>query len=93
MYMSKASHLVVPKHQRPPIGTEEAVGFHKIVKRIHYPVKIVVPCAVFQAKTHIPPDRSMQFSSYNEMVSRNPECGPGASHSHLQSFEHYLLLR
>ena len=29
MYMSKASHLAVPKHQRPPIWTEEAVGFHK----------------------------------------------------------------
>ena len=25
MYMSKASHLDVPKHQRPPIWTEEAV--------------------------------------------------------------------
>uniref|UniRef100_A0A0D3A9S9 Uncharacterized protein n=1 Tax=Brassica oleracea var. oleracea TaxID=109376 RepID=A0A0D3A9S9_BRAOL len=29
MYMSKASHLAVPKHQRQPIWTEEAVGFHK----------------------------------------------------------------
>nr|VDD45265.1 unnamed protein product [Brassica oleracea] len=40
MYMSKASHLAVPKHQRPPFWTEEAVGFHKRVKRIHDPMKI-----------------------------------------------------
>ncbi|KAH0867088.1 hypothetical protein HID58_074110 [Brassica napus] len=26
MYMSKASHLAVPKHQRPPFWTEEAAG-------------------------------------------------------------------
>ena len=43
MYMSKASHLAVSKHQRPPIWTEEVAGFHKRVKRIHDPVKIVVP--------------------------------------------------
>ncbi|KAF3547377.1 hypothetical protein DY000_02007302 [Brassica cretica] len=32
MYMSKASHLAVPKHQRPPIWTEEALNllFHVI---------------------------------------------------------------
>uniref|UniRef100_A0A0D3CJE7 Uncharacterized protein n=1 Tax=Brassica oleracea var. oleracea TaxID=109376 RepID=A0A0D3CJE7_BRAOL len=66
MYMSKASHLAVPKHQRSPIWTEEADGFHKRVKRIHDPVKIVVPCAVFEAESPIPPDRSMQFSSYIE---------------------------
>uniref|UniRef100_A0A0D3E8G9 Uncharacterized protein n=1 Tax=Brassica oleracea var. oleracea TaxID=109376 RepID=A0A0D3E8G9_BRAOL len=29
MYISKASHLDVPKHQRPPIWTEEPAGFHK----------------------------------------------------------------
>uniref|UniRef100_M4DSH7 Uncharacterized protein n=1 Tax=Brassica campestris TaxID=3711 RepID=M4DSH7_BRACM len=57
MYMSKASHLAVPKHQRPPIWTEEVVGFHKRVKRIHDPVKIVVPCALFEAESPIPPDR------------------------------------
>uniref|UniRef100_A0A0D3DKA4 Uncharacterized protein n=1 Tax=Brassica oleracea var. oleracea TaxID=109376 RepID=A0A0D3DKA4_BRAOL len=84
MYMSKASHLVVPKHQRPPIGTEEAAGFHKIVKRIHYPVKIVVPCAVFQAKTHIPPDRSMQFSSYNEVLD---------DHQHVEASQIELRFR
>ncbi|KAH0903359.1 hypothetical protein HID58_042862, partial [Brassica napus] len=57
MYMSKASHLAVPKHQRPPIWTEEAVGFHKRVKRIHDLVKIVAPCAVVEVESPIPPDR------------------------------------
>ncbi|KAF3497307.1 hypothetical protein DY000_02053181 [Brassica cretica] len=61
MYMSKVSHLAVPKHQRPPIWTEEAAGFHKRVKRIHDPVKIVVPCAVFETESPIPPDRSTQY--------------------------------
>ncbi|WZZ78352.1 hypothetical protein YC2023_098924 [Brassica napus] len=64
MYMSNVSHLVVPKHQRPPIWTEEAVGFHKRVKRINDPVKIVVPCAVVEVESPIPPDRSMQLSPY-----------------------------
>ncbi|KAH0903286.1 hypothetical protein HID58_042789, partial [Brassica napus] len=50
--------------RRPPIWIEEAAGFHKRVKRIHDPVKIVVPCAVFEGESPIPPDRSMQFSSY-----------------------------
>ncbi|KAF3512089.1 hypothetical protein F2Q69_00006059 [Brassica cretica] len=68
MYMSKASHLDVPKHQRQPIWTEEAAGFHKRVKRIHDPVKIGVPCAVFEVESPIPPDRSMQFSSYIEVL-------------------------
>ncbi|KAF3599820.1 hypothetical protein F2Q69_00036391 [Brassica cretica] len=63
-YMSKASHLVVPKHQRPHIWTEEATEFHKRVKRIHDPVKIVVPCAVVEVESPIPPDRSMQLSPY-----------------------------
>ncbi|KAF3554288.1 hypothetical protein F2Q69_00011783 [Brassica cretica] len=63
MYMSKASHLAVPKHQRPPIWTEEVAGFHKRVKRIHDPVKIVVPCAVFEAESPIPPDRSVHLDS------------------------------
>ncbi|KAH0893013.1 hypothetical protein HID58_055442, partial [Brassica napus] len=60
----EASHLAVPKHQRPPIWTEEAVGFHKRVKRIHDLVKSVVPCSVFEAESPIPRDRSMQFSPY-----------------------------
>uniref|UniRef100_A0A0D3BTE4 Uncharacterized protein n=1 Tax=Brassica oleracea var. oleracea TaxID=109376 RepID=A0A0D3BTE4_BRAOL len=68
MYMSKASHLDVPKHQRTPIWTEEAAGFHKRVKRIHDHVKIMVPYAVFEAESPIPQDRSMQFSSYIEVL-------------------------
>uniref|UniRef100_A0A0D3DK39 Retrotransposon gag domain-containing protein n=1 Tax=Brassica oleracea var. oleracea TaxID=109376 RepID=A0A0D3DK39_BRAOL len=57
-----------PKHQRPPIWTEEAAGFHKRVMRIHDPVKIVVSCAVFETESPIPLDRSMQFSSYIEVL-------------------------
>ncbi|KAF3501399.1 hypothetical protein F2Q69_00041761 [Brassica cretica] len=62
MYVSKASHLAVPRNQRQPIWTEEAVEFHKRMKRIHDPVKIVVPCAVVEVESPIPPDRSMQLS-------------------------------
>ena len=65
MYISKASHLAVLKHQRPPIWTKEAVGFHKRVKTIHDPGKIVVPCDVFEAESPIPPDKSIQLSSYS----------------------------
>ncbi|KAH0898872.1 hypothetical protein HID58_048440, partial [Brassica napus] len=50
--------------ERPPIWTEESAGFHKRVKRIHDHVKTVVPSAVFEAESPIPPDRSMQFSSH-----------------------------
>ncbi|KAF3497373.1 hypothetical protein DY000_02052913 [Brassica cretica] len=57
MYMSKASPPAVHKHQRLPICAEGAVGFHKRVKRIHDPMKIVVPCAVFEVEFPIPPDK------------------------------------
>ncbi|KAF3608886.1 hypothetical protein DY000_02049213 [Brassica cretica] len=63
MNMSKASQLAVPKNQRPSIWTEEAAGFHKKVKRIHDPMKIVVPCAVFEAESPIPPDNSVHLDS------------------------------
>ena len=43
---------------------EEAAEFHKRVKRIHDPVKIVVPCAVVEVESPIPPDWSMQLSPY-----------------------------
>ncbi|KAH0878579.1 hypothetical protein HID58_065973, partial [Brassica napus] len=60
---------VLDDHQhRSHIWTEEAAGFHKRVKRIHDPVKIVVPCTVFEAESPIPPDRSMQFNSYIEVL-------------------------
>ncbi|KAF2616957.1 hypothetical protein F2Q68_00038932 [Brassica cretica] len=57
-----------PLLDRPPIWTEEAAGFHKRVMRIHDPVKIVVSCAVFETESPIPLDRSMQFSSYIEVL-------------------------
>ena len=60
VYKSETSHLSVPKHQRPC----EAVGIHKKVKRIHDPVKFVVPRFVFEDESPIPPDRSVQPGSY-----------------------------
>ncbi|KAH0858950.1 hypothetical protein HID58_087211, partial [Brassica napus] len=62
----EASHNVDSKHLRPLICAEEAVGFHKSVKRIHDPVKFVVPCAVFEIEFHIPPDKGVHLSSYIE---------------------------
>ncbi|KAH0897300.1 hypothetical protein HID58_046868, partial [Brassica napus] len=64
MYMSKASHPVVHEHLRPPICAEEVVGFHKRVKRIYDPVKIVVPCDMFEVEFSIPPDKGVHLSSY-----------------------------
>uniref|UniRef100_A0A0D3BGN8 Uncharacterized protein n=1 Tax=Brassica oleracea var. oleracea TaxID=109376 RepID=A0A0D3BGN8_BRAOL len=84
MYMSKASHLDVPEHHRTPIWTEEDVGFHKRVKRIHDPLKVVVPCAVFEAESPIPPDRNMQFSSYNEVLD---------DHQHVKASQRRLRFR
>ncbi|KAF2550824.1 hypothetical protein F2Q68_00034604 [Brassica cretica] len=46
------------------VPPEEATEFHKRVKRIHDPVKIVVPCVVVEVESPIPPDRSMQLSPY-----------------------------
>ncbi|KAF2552640.1 hypothetical protein F2Q68_00034574 [Brassica cretica] len=84
MYMSKASHLVVPKHQRPPIWTEEAAGFHKRVKRIHDHVKIVVPCAVFEAESPILPDRSVHLDSYSVILD---------DHQHIEASQRRLRFR
>ncbi|KAH0862679.1 hypothetical protein HID58_079890, partial [Brassica napus] len=61
----ESSHLAIPEHLRPPICAEEVVGFHKRVKRMHEPVKIVVACAVFEVEFPIPPDRSVHMGSYN----------------------------
>ncbi|KAL0854216.1 hypothetical protein Bca101_059368 [Brassica carinata] len=68
MHMSKTSHPAVPKYQRPPIWTEEADGFHKRVKRIYDPVKLMVPFAVFEAESPIPPDKDLYLSSYIEVL-------------------------
>ncbi|KAG5378289.1 hypothetical protein IGI04_026131 [Brassica rapa subsp. trilocularis] len=69
MHMSKTSHIDVPEHRRPPICAEEAVGICKRVKRIHDPVKIMVPCAVFEVESPIPPDKGVYLSSYIEVLN------------------------
>ncbi|KAH0936332.1 hypothetical protein HID58_013449, partial [Brassica napus] len=58
------SHLAVPENLRPPLCEEEAVRICKRVKRIHDPVKFVVPYEVFEAESPIPPDKNMELSSY-----------------------------
>ncbi|WZZ87590.1 hypothetical protein YC2023_116169 [Brassica napus] len=60
----------------PPILTEEAVGFHKRAKRIHDHVNIVVSCAVFEAESPIPPNRSIQFISYIEVLDDHQHVEP-----------------
>nr|VDD54200.1 unnamed protein product [Brassica oleracea] len=64
MHKSETSHLAVHEHLRPPTCAEEATRFHKRVK-IHVPMKIVVPCAVFKVEFPIPPDRTVHLGSYN----------------------------
>ena len=54
------------------------------MKRIHDHVKIVVPCAVFEAESPIPPDRSMQFSSY---------IGVFDDHQHVEASQRGLRFR
>ncbi|KAG5373790.1 hypothetical protein IGI04_042892 [Brassica rapa subsp. trilocularis] len=68
-HTSGASHLAVPEHLRPPICAEEAVGICKRVKRIHDPVKVMVPCAVFEVESPIPPDKGVYLSSYIEVLN------------------------
>ncbi|KAH0939168.1 hypothetical protein HID58_006629, partial [Brassica napus] len=55
--------------QKPPICAEEGVGICKRVKRIHDPVKIMVPCAVFEVESPIPPDKGVYLSSYIEVLN------------------------
>ena len=64
----EASRNADSKHLRPLIWTEEAIEFHKRVKRIHDPVKFVVLCVVFEADSPIPPDKGMHLSSYIEVL-------------------------
>ncbi|KAF2576728.1 hypothetical protein F2Q70_00002774 [Brassica cretica] len=52
--------------------------------RIHDPVPVVGPCAVFEAESPIPPDRSMQFSSYNEVLD---------DHQHVEASQRVLRFR
>ncbi|WZY77950.1 hypothetical protein YC2023_024334 [Brassica napus] len=63
-HMSGASHLAVLENLRLPLCEEEAIGICKRVKRIHDPVKFVVPYEVFEAESPIPPDKSMELSFY-----------------------------
>uniref|UniRef100_A0A0D3E7V2 Uncharacterized protein n=1 Tax=Brassica oleracea var. oleracea TaxID=109376 RepID=A0A0D3E7V2_BRAOL len=70
-HTSGASHLAVPENLRPPLCEEEAVGICKRVKRIHDPVKFVVPYEVFEAESPIPPDKSMELSSYGGVFDDN----------------------
>ncbi|KAG5375358.1 hypothetical protein IGI04_039954 [Brassica rapa subsp. trilocularis] len=70
-HTSGASHLAVPENLRPPLCEEEAVGICKGVKRIHDPVKFVVPYEMFEAESHIPPDKSMELSSYGGVFDDN----------------------
>ncbi|KAF2549078.1 hypothetical protein F2Q70_00022221 [Brassica cretica] len=67
-HTSGASHLAVPENLTPPLCEEEAVGICKTVKRIHDPVKIMVPCAVFEVESPIPPDKGVYLSSYIEIL-------------------------
>ncbi|WZY77812.1 hypothetical protein YC2023_024196 [Brassica napus] len=69
MHMFKTSHIDVPEHLRPPICAEEAVGICKRVKRIHDHVKIMVPCALFEVESPIPPDKGVYLSSYIEVLN------------------------
>ncbi|KAG5384634.1 hypothetical protein IGI04_036104 [Brassica rapa subsp. trilocularis] len=68
-HTSGASHLAVPENLRPPLCKEEDVGICKRVKRIHDPVKIMVPCAVFEVESPIPPDKGVYLSSYIEVFN------------------------
>ncbi|KAG5400092.1 hypothetical protein IGI04_014699 [Brassica rapa subsp. trilocularis] len=68
-HTSGASHLALPENLRPPLCEEEAVGICKRVKRIHDPVKIMVPCAVFEVESPISPDKGVYLSSYIEVLN------------------------
>ncbi|KAH0905951.1 hypothetical protein HID58_037778 [Brassica napus] len=46
--------------QIPHVCAEEAVGICKRVKRIYDPVKIMVPCAVLEVESPIPPDKGIE---------------------------------
>ncbi|KAF2541381.1 hypothetical protein F2Q68_00032201 [Brassica cretica] len=68
VHESEASRNDDYKHLRPLTCAEEAAEFHKRVKMIHDPVKFVVPRAVFEADSPIPPDRSVHLDSYSGIL-------------------------
>uniref|UniRef100_A0A0D3CFS7 Uncharacterized protein n=1 Tax=Brassica oleracea var. oleracea TaxID=109376 RepID=A0A0D3CFS7_BRAOL len=51
---------------------------------IHDPVKIVVPCAVFEVEFPIPPDKGAHMSSYVEMLE---------NHQHVEASQRGLRFR
>uniref|UniRef100_A0A0D3BHJ5 Uncharacterized protein n=1 Tax=Brassica oleracea var. oleracea TaxID=109376 RepID=A0A0D3BHJ5_BRAOL len=77
-------HLMISIDTQAAIWTEESTWFHKRVKRIHDPVKIVVPCAVSDTESPIPPDRSMHISSYIEVFD---------DHQHVEASQRGLRFR
>uniref|UniRef100_A0A0D3CRR1 Uncharacterized protein n=1 Tax=Brassica oleracea var. oleracea TaxID=109376 RepID=A0A0D3CRR1_BRAOL len=84
VHESEASRNADSKHLRPLIWPEEATEFHKRVKRIHDPVKFVVPCAVFEADSPIPPDKGVHLSSYIEVFD---------DHQHVEASQRGLRFR
>ncbi|KAF3597459.1 hypothetical protein DY000_02021704 [Brassica cretica] len=84
VHESEASCNVDSKHLRPLIWTEQADEFHKRVKRIHDPVKFVVPCAIFEVDSPIPPDKGVHLSSYIEVLD---------DHQHVEASQRGLQFR
>ncbi|KAF3536090.1 hypothetical protein F2Q69_00019820 [Brassica cretica] len=72
---SEASRNTDSKHLRPLICAEEAAEVHKRVKKIHDPVKFVVPCAVVKVEFPIPPDKGVHHNSYNEVLDDHQQVG------------------
>ncbi|KAF2594064.1 hypothetical protein F2Q70_00043389 [Brassica cretica] len=66
VHETEASRNADSKHLRPLTCAEEATGLHKRVKRIHDPVKIVVPCAVVEVESPIPPDRTFLYKFFDD---------------------------
>ncbi|KAF2564202.1 hypothetical protein F2Q70_00015190 [Brassica cretica] len=73
---SEASRNIDSKHLRPLICAEEAVAVHKRVKKVHDPVKFVVPCAVVEVEFPIPPDKVVHLNSDNEVLDHHQHVGP-----------------
>ena len=72
---SEASRNTDSKHLRPLICAEEAAEVHKRVKKIHDPVKFVVPCAVVKVEFPIPPDKGVHHNSYNDVLDDHQQVG------------------
>ncbi|KAF2571980.1 hypothetical protein F2Q70_00001616 [Brassica cretica] len=84
VHESEASRNADSKHLRPLICAEEAAGFHKRVKRIHDPVKFVVPCDMVEVEFPIPPDKGVHLSSYVDVLD---------DHQHVEASQRGLRFR